>query len=1020
MAIFENLMDKDKVIFHMEARNGYIATYPGTTAAVEATDVFVDDVHFFNKQAFRGAKDADKGYITITDNLFKNAADTKKLTITMWFIVSDLNDTSILFPYSGTRYDPLYTRYVFANCKPIHEFRVENDLTIYHSQHYTSGSYYQGSVINNHWTFMVVTIDGTLQSENKVRLYVDGKLISPGYTTDDSNPLGFDMDWWDITKVGMQNRWEFPGSSVAGTYFLSEFTVYNDCLVYDDFFEVPTVPSNNKLGLTLTNRTYLGKCQTGSKDPTPLVDDTWDDGVQHLQAYDDTEHETVLIKHPNSSVSNIVIIGDSWCLNQVGYWPRYLYGINDKCYSAANATSLQIYQQFTRAMSERDPQMILCNIGEADIYGNNNITVDETLSYVKLMVEYCIQHRKIFVLISYTRCSARLSQKSFDTLTHNLELGEKLRNYIWEQAMEYPFVIYLDMYVEEDLVFDFHPELYQNDGIHLNDQGHEVYARLIRAQLDKIEGDWITYQYPKNTYWDFVCRLLVAKYDVRKDLLNPCIVTVDNTAWNLKLTIPWPYKQYKEDEQFFVVAPNGQFVPEYDYTRIDEDHIQLKNNPYNCGYGQEWKFVFLHKHMFYSVRKHEQSIVTRSGTRTYKYDSPYDKVVDLRRRVRVYYDRNFLEPDSGLYSWNDDTCEITFASNLDFMYEHLISFLTFYTGTDGHNDDTIAQLPASGYIEFSKKHIDRVYDKDLYAVFLNGKLVPKDKLMDFSSGIHKVKEDVKTRYNLQVMNMSPQVSFLTPFLKLPHKKQINKDVVWEFFGKLNIPYPGAYHPRHYVYPEWLTPVEWKPVVMEEHLDWYLNLVHHGVHQAEKKKDLTYTLKFFRSPWVSEPEPVKVVAQIRLKGNTEQWYPEHPTQTVIGYLPSTLTQNTGVTTNIDALPSKFPHGMATYYPDGATYPANKCLFSIKLKTIVDNDTTFSQAKFGHSIDGIMARLELNEQKIDNWSRLWYELYTDNYERDTEIEILEWTISEGPNNTGYIWYKKSLRFFPFDVPNFPEED
>lgn len=1028
MILFDDVMNPSKVIFHMEARNNYVVTYPSTSNPVEVRDVYVDYVPFFNKQAFRGAKDADKGYITITDNLFKNAKD-KKLTITMWLLISDLNDTSILFPYSGTRYDPLYDRYVYAKCRPIGELRVENDLTVFHTEHYTSGSYYFGKIKNNHWTFVTITIDGTVNSNNKVRLYIDGKLISPGYTTNDSNPLGFDMDWWDLTKVGMQHRWEFPGSSVAGTYFLQEFTVYNDCLVYDESFEIPTVPSNNKLLLPLTNRTYLRSIQIGSKDPTPLINDQGDDGIQYLQAYDKTELAQTPITYPNHPVQKVAFLGDSWTVNNSGYWTNLVAASLPASYNYAteNATSTQIASQFNTAIAAHpDIDLFLVNIGEADLA--SSIKIDATMDVVKGIVSYCIENRRALLLLSYTRMSTRTSQKSFDVLAHDIELDTALRNYFYgaDTEIDYPLVYYYDMYIEEDLIYDFHPELYQNDGIHLNTDGHAVYARYVLAKAQELMDAFNTYQYPKNTYYDFVCRLLVAKYDIFKEL-NPCTVIVDNRTWDLILDIPWPYTQFKEDEQFFVVAPNGQFVPEYDYTRINIDQIKLKNDPYNSGYGKEWKFVFLHKHLFYAVRKYEQSIVTSVGTRKYKINSPFDKVVDLTRRVRVYFDRNFLAPDSGLYSWNNDTQEIELSADLDFFGSHLLSFLAFYTGTDGHNDDTRANLPMSGYIEFSKKHIDRVYDKDLYAVFVNGKLVHRKHLLDFSSGIHKIKDDIKSRNDLQVLNMSPQVSFLAPFIKKQHERRIDKTVTHEFFGKLRIPYPGVYHPRHYVCPDWLTPVEWKPVVADDHLNWYLNLVHHGVQEAEKTKGLQYTLKFFRDPWTNTPEAVKVVAQIRLKGNTEQWYPDHPTQTLIGYLPSTLTQNTGITANIDAPKNKiidgktfYPNGMAPEYPDGAVYPRWNCLFSIQLQTIVSNDSTFSKAKYGKSVDGIMARLELNSQHTDNWSRLWYELEANNYERDTEIEILEWTISDKPNNTGNIWYRKMLRFFPFDVPNFPEED
>ena len=177
-------------------------------------------------------------------------------------------------------------------------------------------------------------------------------------------------------------------------------------------------------------------------------------------------------------------------------------------------------------------------------------------------------------------------------------------------------------------------------------------------------------------------------------------------------------------------------------------------------------------------------------------------------------------------------------------------------------------------------------------------------------------------------------------------------------------------------------------------------------KSEKKKtDLQYTLKFFRDHFEEEPEAVRVVGQIRLKGNEEQWYPDHEHQTIIGTLPSTLT-------NI---------------------PYDTCLMSIQAKTIFDNDIEFTQDHtrvkntypynvplFEDSIDGIMARLEIRDQKIDHWYRLYYELTTNNYERDVEVEILEWVISSEYGGYGEVYYRKTIPFLPWETPSFPEEN
>lgn len=299
----------------------------------------------------------------------------------------------------------------------------------------------------------------------------------------------------------------------------------------------------------------------------------------------------------------------------------------------------------------------------------------------------------------------------------------------------------------------------------------------------------------------------------------------------------------------------------------------------------------------------------------------------------------------------------------------------------------------SGYVEFRTPYEDRVWDKNTFAIFMNGKLLHRDLITDMSSTIHKINQDIKTRYNLEVLNMAPRISYLTPYILAAHKRIDTKSVDWEWPCKLTVPYDEFYKPRHHIEPDIFNPVEWLPVV-PQHMDWYITLIHHGLNKAQKdyQQNLEYSLTFYRSQYVRDPESVMVVGQARLKGNIEEFYPDSATNTLLCMLPSKLTQT----------------------------DEDEVLFSIQAKTILMNDTEINFLDYQDSIDGIMCRLEMLSEKKDQWFRVYYELYCDNYERDTEIEILEWVISSEPNAKGDIWYRKTIPFIPYDEPNFPPMD
>ena len=68
----------------------------------------------------------------------------------------------------------------------------------------------------------------------------------------------------------------------------------------------------------------------------------------------------------------------------------------------------------------------------------------------------------------------------------------------------------------------------------------------------------------------------------------------------------------------------------------------------------------------------------------------------------------------------------------------------------------------------------------------------------------------------------------------------------------------------------------------------------------------------------------------------------------------------------------------------------------------------------SIDGIMCRMKILNTKIDHYNRLYYELYASRYERDTQVDIFEWVISDKPNGEGHVYYRKSIHMLPYNEP------
>ena len=944
-------MKKNNILFHIEARGGYIATYGSSTASISHPHVHQERCSGFldnkDRDCFRCDEDYDRASIKLTDNLFNGIAATKQYSISMWIFVSDMTEYVSFYPFKCTGVK--------------NEIYIEKNVLVYRTQHYYAGVTYKTIIPNNRWCHILITVDCTRHGDTKVRLYVDGRIMSLGYTESSFDPgsglgnTGYTQDFMNIATSVVTNEWELPGNSQAGLYLLREFTIYNTCLVNDENFIPPHHATNVVAFFVPAQVKFMGYFNIGSKDPhcawlnVNTVGATANDthGVDKMGDLEKT-HEVGLIYETEVTTQYRSVWTQTFTSpyqGVVSIWFIWKY-----------------IKHITQDQSEdlEDP--------DGTAYTNK---WDGQLRHYESQ-----DGLKKFSGQLTLKLNGRVIKKSniYQSVDYYSEFFNKIAIYVYAGTNT------LEVSSTNNMPFNY------------------LKFWIVHREYDIVGG-----VLRKSKQWDIYTRLVVPEYAMHHDINS--WIEVDNSGgseveeptgirkhWEVTLEIPYPYPQFTEME-WILVAPDGRFVPEVFYDKIDDYHIKFKNgNVFNAGHDEDFKFTFLHKHGFYAVNKFEQNVYATPGTIEYQFESPYNGIVDLQKRVKVFVNCEFLNPNISLYQFDNTKCILRFSNNFPLIPGDLITMLCFYTGTKD-NDDTIARLPMSGYIEFRPMNIDRIYDKDLFAVFMNGKLVSRDDITDMTSNIHKINRDIKTRYNLEVMNMSPCISYMTPYLLAAHKRLADKTVVEEIPCQLTVPFDGLYRPRHYVSPDIFNPVEWRGIVPENN-DFYISLIHHGLNKAEKdyQKELTYTLKFFRDEWARNPEQVFVYGQARLKGNEEQFYPDHDSNTLIGILPSTLTNTSN----------------------------DSCLMSIRSDVILRNDYIVNKTKYGESIDGIMCRMEIQRQQIDNWSRLYYELVCNNYERDTEIEILEWRISSKPNGEGEIWYQKTIPFLPYETPDFPDLD
>lgn len=445
----------------------------------------------------------------------------------------------------------------------------------------------------------------------------------------------------------------------------------------------------------------------------------------------------------------------------------------------------------------------------------------------------------------------------------------------------------------------------------------------------------------------------------------------------LFLDIPFPYKQFTEME-FFLTDSNGLFIPQIYYTRIDEYRIKIDNaEALGLDRGSEIRFTFCHNKGTYAVNKHEYNFKTVANKRDYQITSPYNDIMDLDMRIKVFYDRKFLYPTNN-YKFNPYNGLLILDEDFVFQGNKDLSLLCFYAGTKYNH--AIPTIPMSGYLYFKKHEIDRNYNKDLFAVFVNGKLIPRNIITDMSNNIHKINKDIETRYNIEVMNMSPKIDCLVPFYKnASHINSIPKQYKYqEFSCMITVPTPDTIMNR-YRLDGLLNPITFEDV-LPDHPECYITLLHHGI--SESGKNFRYDLKFFRDDYSPTSEAINVIGQVRQPGNDEDYVEDSPTALLLGTIPDVLHEQ---------------------YED---YP----LMTVKAEAILKADTTYNNRE----IDGVLCRMEIEKPKKDKPRYVYYELNSTDYEKDNCVNIFEWIISEKPNGQGEVYYRKTVNLFPYNDP------
>ena len=448
----------------------------------------------------------------------------------------------------------------------------------------------------------------------------------------------------------------------------------------------------------------------------------------------------------------------------------------------------------------------------------------------------------------------------------------------------------------------------------------------------------------------------------------------------MKVDIPYPYPQFT-DTEFFLTDSNGLFISDIYYDLSDDrKRVIFKSNASSLGLtkNSDIRFTFCHNHNKYHIYKFEQHVICKSGVIQYNLESPFKKIVDIKSRYRVFYNRHAIDLERKDYTIDNYNGKIGLHQFTHVKDGDTLDIVTFYTGSD--KNQVVSNLPMSGYIYLKRNEIDRNYNNNLMAIFVNGKLIPRNKIVHMSNNIYKISEDINTRYNLDVRNMSPRVNSIAPFYQ---KNNLTIDTpmqnsIYDFPCSLEI--VTNKHNRHSLDIDF-NPVMIDPSLLPNKENYFITLMHHGyvLEDDYVNTSLKYNLKFYRDDYAEQNEPVKIVTLLRYRSHNRE---EERIQT--SYTPLLM----GTINEVHETSKDIP------------------LYSIRIESVVKGD--FSNAD--KHLDGVLCRFQIESPVKEDSKPVYYELTSDYFEKDEYIGVFEWVVSTDINGTGDILYRKPVYLIP----------
>lgn len=152
---------------------------------------------------------------------------------------------------------------------------------------------------------------------------------------------------------------------------------------------------------------------------------------------------------------------------------------------------------------------------------------------------------------------------------------------------------------------------------------------------------------------------------------------------------------------------------------------------------------------------HKQ-VVTINATEDYqrRFDIPMPDAVYPNTKFAFMLIVGSVIIDKTRFYTVDNNKKIVLYDSVGIRKGDQLSFMCYYFGDDANRPRI---LPQSGYLYFNRRNAICAVNKELYLLFVNGKKITKDNIIDIADNLIRIKADPKTKFNVSMLTFSKEI-----------------------------------------------------------------------------------------------------------------------------------------------------------------------------------------------------------------------------------------------------------------------